>query len=222
MRRRRKKSGVAPGGHVRFPGYDVLGQQHKWDDVTKGVVLARLGPQDACRFFTPDEEATARALCDRFLAQDEEPKVPIVEVVDSRLADQAFDGYRYEGMPPDDEAWKRSLEYLDRDARDRFGAPFSKLDHDRQNDLIAAVQQADRWHDLEAGNVWNLWSRYILSAFYSHPWAWNEIGFGGPAYPRGYKNRGIGVLEPWEEPEEHPRDPIPWAKHIEEVKGHDE
>ena len=28
--------------------------------------------------------------------------------------------------------------------------------------------------------------RYVAQAFYSHPWAWNEIGFGGPAYPRGY------------------------------------
>ena len=26
--------------------------------------------------------------------------------------------------------------------------------------------------------------------FYSHPWAWNEIGFGGPAYPQGYMRLG--------------------------------
>ena len=32
----------------------------------------------------------------------------------------------------------------------------------------------------------------MLAAFYSHPWAWNEIGFGGPAYPRGYARLGIG------------------------------
>ena len=36
-------------------------------------------------------------------------------------------------------------------------------------------------------------SRAILSAFYSHPWAWNEIGFGGPAYPRGYARLGRGA-----------------------------
>ena len=39
--------------------------------------------------------------------------------------------------------------------------------------------------------VWSLWTRYACTAFYSHPWAWNEIGFPGPAYPRGYKNLGV-------------------------------
>ena len=42
--------------------------------------------------------------------------------------------------------------------------------------------------------------RGILSAFYSHPWAWNEIGFGGPAYPRGYARLGAGQREHWETP----------------------
>ena len=36
-----------------------------------------------------------------------------------------------------------------------------------------------------AGRVFALWMRYACAAFYSHPWAWNEIGFGGPAYPQG-------------------------------------
>ena len=40
--------------------------------------------------------------------------------------------------------------------------------------------------------------RSILGAFYSHPWAWNEIGFGGPAYPRGYSRLGAGLSETWE------------------------
>ncbi len=41
-------------------------------------------------------------------------------------------------------------------------------------------------------------TRAMLSAFYSHPWAWNEIGFGGPAYPRGYARIGAGQRESWE------------------------
>ena len=39
------------------------------------------------------------------------------------------------------------------------------------------------------------------TAFYSHPWAWNEIGFPGPAYPRGYLNLGINAREHWERPD---------------------
>jgi hypothetical protein len=62
---------------------------------------------------------------------------------------------------------------------------------------------------MPAVRVWSLWTRYAASAFYAHPWAWNEIGFGGPAYPRGYKNLGLDRREPWEVPDAQPeRDPL--------------
>ena len=39
---------ITPQGRGRFPGFDVLDQAHVWDDVTAGVVLARLTlPNDA-------------------------------------------------------------------------------------------------------------------------------------------------------------------------------
>ena len=64
----------------------------------------------------------------------------------------------------------------------------------------------------DAGHLWSLWTRYACTAFYSHPWAWNEMGFGGPAYPRGYKNMGIDRREGWELPEDDAKDPVPWAQ----------
>jgi len=68
-------------------------------------------------------------------------------------------------------------------------------------DLVQAVQDqasGGTWHGLPAGHVWSLWTRYACTAFYSHPSAWAEIGFPGPAYPRGYKNIGVDKLEPYE------------------------
>jgi hypothetical protein len=35
-------------------------------------------------------------------------------------------------------------------------------------------------------------------AYYSHPTAWSEIGFGGPASPRGYVRMGFNRRDPWE------------------------
>ena len=47
--------------------------------------------------------------------------------------------------------------------------------------------------------AWSVCMRMILAAFYSHPWAWNEIGFGGPAYPRGFMRLGpTSTREPFE------------------------
>lgn len=57
--------------------------------------------------------------------------------------------------------------------------------------------------------MWSLWTRYACTALYAHPHAWGEIGFPGPAYPRGYKNAGVGKLEPFEVRDTRPSgDPI--------------
>jgi hypothetical protein len=37
-----------------------------------------------------------------------------------------------------------------------------------------------------------------VDAYYAHPWAWDEIGYGGPAYPRAYMRLERGEPEPWE------------------------
>ena len=46
------------------------------------------------------------------------------------------------------------------------------------------------WDTLPCARAWKVLTRAILAAFYSHPWAWNEIGYGGPRYPRGYMRLG--------------------------------
>ena len=203
----------------RFPGYDVLDRSRTWDDVTAGVVLARVGPRPPLRFFTPREEAAARPLLDRLLAQDDEPRVPVFELIDARLAEGEIDGWRYEDMPEDGAAWKRSLRRLDDDARARrAGESFATLDRQAQVDVLESVRTADRWHEFPAQRVWTLWLRYACAAFYAHPWAWNEIGFGGPAYPVGYKSLGVGGREPWEVPERDAHDPEPWSHRIERAR----
>jgi hypothetical protein len=44
----------------------------------------------------------------------------------------------------------------------------------------------------------------ILAAYYAHPTAWSEIGFGGPASPRGYVRMGFDRRDPWEAVEAKP------------------
>jgi hypothetical protein len=211
-------SGTTPGGEVRFPGFDVLGQAPGWDPVTAGVVLRRLGPPPPRRFFTVDEEAAARPLLDRLLAQDGEPRIPVFEMIDARLAEGETDGWHYADMPEDGDAWKQSLAHLDDDAAKAAGGRFHELRRSAQEDILESVRTGDDWHGLPAARVWSLWTRYACAAFYSHPWAWNEIGFGGPAYPRGYKALGLDRRENWEEQEADAHDPVPWAARVERAK----
>jgi hypothetical protein len=216
----KRLTGVTPGGtEPRFPGYDVLSQAETWDAVTAGVVLGRLRPPAGVRFFTEQERPTARALLDRLLAQDTEPRVPVLELIDRRLLAGDGDGFRYDTMAPDGDSWRRSLAALDADSQSLQGRRFHELSPSQQMTLIEQVRtDGGDWHGLPAGRLFDLWMRYACSAFYSHPWAWNEIGFGGPAYPRGYANIGLDKREHWERPEHQAVDPIPWADRVEAAR----
>jgi hypothetical protein len=201
--------GRRPAGQEhRFPGFDVLSQARHWDQVTAGVVLARTGPPPVVKFFTAAEEAGAAALVDQITGQHEESRVPVLQMIDARLAAGETDGWRYADMPEDGQAWRDTLSYLDEDAAVRCGTAFADATAADQMALLQAVQDlgSGQWHGLPAAHVWSLWTRYACTAFYSHPSAWNEIGFPGPAYPRGYKNAGVGKREPFEVPDAQPSD----------------
>jgi hypothetical protein len=214
------RTGTTPGNGGRFPGFDTLAEADHWDHTTREVVLQRVEPQaPPTRFFTDQERVTAEALCDRLLAQDDAPRIPVAAFVDARLAAHDGDGYRYDDMPEDGDAWRRSLAALDDDARADHGVTFATLARHQQRRLLQDIHDAEgSWHGMPTSHVFNLWMRYVTTAFYSHPWAWNEIGFPGPAYPRGYKTLTLDRLEPFERRERDPRDPIPWAQKVDAAK----
>jgi hypothetical protein len=194
---------VTPQHRGRYPGFDVLDSVDAWDDVTAGIVLARLALPGELAFFTPQEVGIAAPLLDLLLAQDADPRVPVLALIDERLAIGETDGWHYDELPEDGAAWRASLAHLDDDALAAYsGRSFAALISDEQAALIQAVQdlvhEKASWHDWPAEYVWSLWTRYACTAFYSHPWAWNEIGFPGPAYPRGYLNPGVNSRERWE------------------------
>jgi hypothetical protein len=194
----------------RFPGFDVLGQARHWDTVTADLITARTGPPPEPRFFTDAERAAAEALLNQLAGQCDEPLgIPLLEMVDARLAAGETDGWRYEDLPEDGQAWRDTLGYLDKDAHDRCGTSFADAPRPDQAAIIQAVQDASKWHGLNAARAWSLWTRYACTALYSHPYAWSEMGFPGPAYPRGYKNAGVGKREPFEVRDARPgEDPV--------------
>lgn len=195
----------------RFGGFNVLRQARHWDQVTADLVTSRMGPQPPVTFFTAAESACAAALLDLLTGQEDDQEILVLHMVDARLAAGETDGWRYSGMPEDGQAWRDTLAYLDADAAQRCGTTFADAPRSDQLALIQAVQdrQSSDWHGLNAAHVWSLWTRYACTALYAHPLAWNEIGFSGPAYPRGYKNIGVDKLEPFEVRDSRPSgDPV--------------
>ena len=203
----REQAGRSP----RFPGFDVMDQAGRWDQETRDLVTSRLSPEPGLKFFGQSETACAAALLNLLTGQRDDPRIPVLEMVDSRLAAGETDGWRYGDMPEDGQAWRGTLAFLDQDSRASCGLPFAEAPEKDQLAVIQAVQDlaSDDWHGLNAAHVWSLWTRYACTALYAHPLAWNEIGFSGPAYPRGYKNPGLDKLEPFEVRDARPSgDPI--------------
>ena len=199
------------GADGRFPGFGVLDQAPHWDRVTEDLIEARVRTPPEVPFFSAAERACATALLNDLTGQAEDAPVPVTRMVEARLAAGETDGWRYDDMPEDGQAWRDTLGYLDADARARGGTAFADAAEAERHQLIQAVQElgSKDWHGLPAGHVWSLWTRYACTAFYAHPAAWAEIGFPGPAYPRGYKNIGVGKLEPFEVRDAHPSiDPV--------------
>jgi hypothetical protein len=142
------------------------------------------------------------------MAQDQEPRIPVLEMVDAKLHAGKHDGYRYAGMPDDG----TTLRLVGRGLDEAAGRPFAHATAQERIDLCSALSRGEltggTWQEIDPQTAWKVCMRMIMAAFYSHPWAWNEIGFGGPAYPRGYARLGIGMSEAWEARPAYDRDPV--------------
>jgi hypothetical protein len=74
------------------------------------------------------------------------------------------------------------------------------------------------WQRIPVHRFWAMLMEDCVTAYYSHPWAWDEIGFGGPAYPRGYMRLENGLPEPWEKDEQR----YEWSAPVDSLSELDE
>jgi hypothetical protein len=194
---------------TRYPGYNVLDKWSSpdWDDQTREVVRRRLEEIPPIRFFNEHEALTLAAIAERVVPQPdrgEAEKIPIVPRIDEKLHEDKRDGYRYEELPPQREAWRLGLAGIDETARALFdGKRFVELDPLSQDVVLRHVERGDApgaaWERMPAARFFrDVLSTTIVKTYYAHPLAWNEIGYGGPSSPRGHVRKWGGGVDPWE------------------------
>ena len=156
-------------------------------------------------FFTAEEWATADALCRRMLPQPAgRPPVPLAALLDAKLVADSGDGFRESDMPYMREAWKQGIGATEAESRARHGGRgFTALDAAEQDALLGMMQRGElsepAWDGLGAANFFaKRMLTDIPGLYYSHPTAWSEMGFGGPASPRGYVRMELDRRDPWE------------------------
>jgi hypothetical protein len=190
----------------RFPGYDVLAKRHtpSWNEQTRRVIDARLAVPREPNFFTAEEYATVEAIASRIVPQPRDrPPIPVAALVDHKLHLDQQDGYRQAGMPREREAWKQGLAAVEAEAKRAHGMGFVALHAAEKDALLKAMQQGTlkdpAWGSIPPKTFFShRMAHDIVFAYYSHPTAWNEIGWGGPASPRGYVRTGYDKRDPWE------------------------
>lgn len=170
-------------------------------------MLDRVAESSLLHFFSEEEARTMRAVCERILPQDdrtEARRIDILAGIDKRLHENRIGGYRYKDMPPDQEAYRLAASAFQQMAQERYGQNFDELPTLDQEMLIQSLHDSkplganDLWNQMNVKRFWTLLIGDCCSIYYSHPYAWDEIGFGGPAYPRGYMRLEEGEAEAWE------------------------
>lgn len=194
------------GFRPRYPDYDVLDKwdSQSWNDQTRAVIEERLDHVPQRKFFPPEQWALLEAIAARIIPQpDREEPIPIVPRIDKMLSENRGPGYRYADMPSMRETWSRGLDAIEAESRERFGLPFVELPESDRDSLLRAVQsgavESAAWAELPPKRFFGSFLlKQIVSVYYEHPDAWSEIGFGGPASPRGYVRHGLDERDPWE------------------------
>lgn len=197
---------------TRYPNYNVLDKWSSldWDDQTREVVRQRLEEVPLIRFFSREEAHTLAAVAERIVPQPDrgnEEKVPIVPWIDEKLYQDKRDGYRYEDMPPQREAWRLGLAGINQIAWALFdGNSFIDLDPLSQDVVLRHMARGDVvgevWQKMPAARFFkDVLCSSIVKIYYAHPLAWNEIGYSGPSSLRGHMRKWEGGVDPWEAPE---------------------
>jgi hypothetical protein len=192
-----------------YRGFSTLAQQGYWDAATRALIQERIGQSKPLRFFTADQASTMLAVVERILPQEdrtEARRIPILPGIDHRLATNKIDGYRFEDMPSDQEAYRLAVRAFEAMAQELHGQIFHGLSITQQEEILKSIHDGkpsaarDLWEQMNVERFWSMLVSDCASVYYAHPWAWDEIGFGGPAYPRGYMRLEDGEAEPWEVP----------------------
>jgi hypothetical protein len=191
-----------------YPGFSTLSQQGYWDAATRRKVLERVHEVPPIRFFTPEEARLMEAIAAHVLPQDDRlpaRRIPIVPRIDERLHKGRTAGYRFAKMPPDGDAYRLGFQAIEQMAQKSHARAFLELGWGEQDALLKTIHDAkpkegaaEIWQKMPIHRYWALVVQDCVEAYYSHPWAWDEIGFGGPAYPRAYMRLEHGEPEPWE------------------------
>jgi gluconate 2-dehydrogenase gamma chain len=183
-----------PSGTVRA----LLGTEHV-SAATRAALQSRLDAPAAYtpQFLAPETYALLEAVAARLFPQPDRPTQPIAvaPAVDQRLAEGRSDGWRYDALPPDREAYRMGLGGIQEIAQTLFQADFTTLLPAQQDAVLQALAGGTPpgtvWETLNAGRFFEEMLAELTENYYAHPLAQEEIGYVGMADLPAWANIGL-------------------------------
>lgn len=192
---------------TRYPQFDVMAEKHEWDDHTQQIVGARLHTSGNYRFLSTVEAELLRAWC-CLLVDDERPEIIqyVLDHIDQELS-SGLESQRKPGDPSGDVLIRQGLEALDAACQSIHTERFFHLDKEQKLAMMDEVSHGravpfEIWRHVSQQSFFKKILKMTIDGYYSHPAIWSEIGYAGPAYPRGYVRMKPGQLDPWEPKED--------------------
>ena len=171
-------------------------------EATRAALQARLdAPPYQPQFFDADTYRLLRAVCARLLPQPERgaEAIDLPAGIDKRLLDGLADGWRYDALPPDREAYRLGLGGIQQAAQAEFGQEFGSLSEEQQDQVLQAVQAGtapgDLWLKVDASRFFEELLAEATVLYYSHPLAQEEIGYVGMADLPAWTRIGLNERE---------------------------
>ncbi|SHI37619.1 Gluconate 2-dehydrogenase subunit 3 [Hymenobacter daecheongensis DSM 21074] len=168
---------------------------------TRAALEARLhAPPYTPQFFEQDTYELLRAVAARLLPQPERPApIELAPALDQRLLAGTSDGWRYDALPPDREAFRLGLGGIRQSAQALFQREFEQLSPEQQDAVLQAVQQGtapgEIWQTVPAARFFEELLAELTETYYAHPLAQEEIGYAGMADVPGWTKIGLNEKE---------------------------
>lgn len=188
-----------------YPDFNVFANEDHWDDHTREIVRKRLEPTGSYQKLTGEQVDMLRMIASLLLDDGRSSLLDwVIKHIDNKLQSDIGEAQRKVGVPPFATLLKGGLYALNELAQGENGGPFTALTPEQQTSLLVALENntvtltAEDGQPVPPKDFFNNLLSEVVSAHYSHPQVWSEIGYAGPAYPRGYVRLEVGLSDPWE------------------------
>jgi len=154
---------------------------------TRKALLDRLNqpPVTKPKFFGEVEFSRLQLVCNQLVPQSVDRLIDIAGPIDIRLANGITNGWRYDDLPNDGEAYRLFLTGINQTAEALFDHSFETITTEQRDTVLLAVQQGEAtspaWQNLPTDRFFEELLAEVTEVYYSHPLAQQQIGYTGMA-----------------------------------------